>query len=540
MTTANSVIRKKHLNALKPSRFVQAINEVDSYSRKIRELLDFGVFNPRTTSDDTILSMRVLMLQSNYCFTLLDFLIQLVEGIRKQGLKFLLVNLYDLNSMKDYRHTLGYFSDDWIFVSYDSEEVQQVINASCYRKSEAEVLCQIKDVVRRHPILDCCYNDVCEVYVVAKLLSSDSIYSMMESLSDACTTMLIHVEKMLGNFTDNDVATCYKYWNNINENRWKGSCRHDFRTWKHGLFAKHKEKNIRAKYYDCLTKLYESGFLDFIIDKMDIRYQKGSFLSVDGHNYEERNGFFYPEDGLPYGSGLPDELLFAEHAVGELLFDEGTPNPNSVGIYLMVHISELGENEIKSFFEFTYFKKQLELLAKKEGILHIGLLSSMSETSAYGSYSAAQSSSVNQSSSANQPSPGNQPSSGSKSSCTGGRASKTSCWHPENQIHLNLCRKLREKGYCQVDGDHYQWTATIEEFGYLIYYSTEILKIGKHPSSDRILWDMFCPFFGIDDKKKKQAQNAITCLKRDLEAKKHNANCEKAENIKKLIMMVKA
>ena len=153
----------------------------------------------------------------------------------------------------------------------------------------------------------------------------------------------------------------------------------------------------------------------------------------------------------------------------------------------MVHISELGENEIKSFFEFIYFKKQLELLAKKEGILHIGLLSSMSETSAYGSYSAAQSSSVNQSSSANQPSPGNQPSSGSKSSCTGGRASKTSCWHPEKQIHRNLCRQLREKGYCQVDGDHYQWTATIEEFGYLIYYSTKILKIGKHPSSDRIL-----------------------------------------------------
>ena len=89
-------------------------------------------------------------------------------------------------------------------------------------------------------------------------------------------------------------------------------------------------------------------------------------------------------------------------------------------------------------------------------------------------------------------------------------------------------------------GDHYQWTATIEEFGYLIYYSTEILKIGKHPSSDRILWNMFCPFFGIDDKKKKQAQNAITSLKRDLEAKKHNANCEKAENIKKLIKTVKA
>ena len=98
---------------------------------------------------------------------------------------------------------------------------------------------------------------------------------------------------------------------------------------------------------------------------------------------------------------------------------------------------------------------------------------------------------------------------------------------------------LARKGYCHVDGDHYQWTATIEEFGYLIYYSTKILKIGKHPSSDRILWDMFCPFFGIDDKKKKQAQNAITCLKRDLEAKKHNANCEKAENIKRLIMMVK-
>ena len=187
----------------------------------------------------------------------------------------------------------------------------------------------------------------------------------------------------------------------------------------------------------------------------------------------------------------------------------------------MLKVAELGENEIRSFFEFINFKEKLEQLAEQNDILHIGFLSCMTESSEHGSSFTAQSSS------------------GSRSSGTGGRASKTSCWHPENQIHLNLCRKLREQGYCCVDGDHYQWTATIEEFGYLIYYSTKILKIGKHPSSDRILWDMFCPFFGINDKKKKQAQNAITCLKRDLEAKKHNANCEKAENIKRLIMMVK-
>ena len=61
--------------------------------------------------------------------------------------------------------------------------------------------------------------------------------------------------------------------------------------------------------------------------------------------------------------------------------------------------------------------------------------------------------------------------------------------------------------------------------GYILAFSAP--TISKRDSS------------GINDKKKKQAQNAITCLKRDLEAKKHNANCEKAENIKRLIMMVK-
>lgn len=532
MAITYEVIRKKHLKALEPSRFAQAINEADSYSRKIHELLDFSVCKPHTTSDDTILSMRVLMLQSNYCFSLLDFLIQLVEGIRNDGLKFLMKNLYDLNSMKDKRHTLGYFSNEWIYIFYDSEEVQQVINASCYRKSEAEVLLQIKDVVKRHPILNSCHDDVCDVYIVDTLLNSGSIYSLMGNLHDACTTMLNHAEMMIKNFADEDVATCYKYWSNINEKCWKDSCKHDFRTWKHGLFTKHKEKNIRSKYYDCLTKLYESGFLDFIIDKMDIRYLKGSFLSVDGHNYEERNGLFYPEDGLANDKGLSDELLFAEHAVGELLFEDGTPNPDSVGIYLMVHLAELGEKEIRSFFNFINFKKQLELLARKEGILHIGLLSSMTETPAHGSYSAAQSSSVSQSSSANQPSSG-------KSSCMGGRASKTSCWHPEKQMHLDLCRKLTEQGYCHVDGDHYQWTATNEEFGYLIYYSTSILHIGTHPSSGRIQWDMFCCFFGINENMKKQAQNAVTSLKHDLKDKNHHVNCEKAEKIKRIVKIVK-
>ena len=43
----------------------------------------------------------------------------------------------------------------------------------------------------------------------------------------------------------------------------------------------------------------------------------------------------------------------SEHAVEELLLADGTPNPDSVGRYLLLHVAEIGYMEIKSFFEFN-------------------------------------------------------------------------------------------------------------------------------------------------------------------------------------------
>lgn len=104
---------------------------------------------------------------------------------------------------------------------------------------------------------------------------------------------------------------------------WELECDYDFCAWKQGLL-KHREKNIRAKYDEHLNKLYESGFLDFIIEKMDISYQEGSSLSIYDDVYEERNGVFYPEGHHAHDKGLSVEQILAEHAVEELLLADGT------------------------------------------------------------------------------------------------------------------------------------------------------------------------------------------------------------------------
>ena len=553
MTAINNLIKEKHLEALKPSRFSQTVNEADSCAMKITDLLKNDLTKASVKGGYPILSMQLCSLQSEYCFFLLDLLNDFVVATQQNEMSFILYNLYDVNKKFGASHDAVYFSADFIHLSSE-DAAQELMKTPCYKETEEVVIREIKDIVTGNPNLHCFFDNTFGENSEQSLLKCNDMHSMLQMIKSICEKLVYEASRRLLDFKEEDVISCYNVWNSRNSNDWLCLSCNDFIAWEHGLFTKHKENNIRAKYNEYLTKLYESGFLDFIIEKMDIRYEKDtryekdnhcrmeSFLSIDDDVYVEKNGLFYPENDHDYhvyddyddhhahhvhARGQSAELLLAEHAVGELLFDDGTPNPESVGKYLMLKVAELGENEIRSFFEFINFKEKLEQLAEQNGILHIGFLSCMTESSEHGSSFTAQSYS------------GNQSFSESRSSCTGGRASKTSCWHPEKQIHRNLCRKLSEKGYCHVDGDHYQWTATIEEFGYLIYYSTKILKIGKHPSSDRILWDMFCPFFGINDKKKKQAQNAITSLKRDLEAKKHNANCEKAENIKRLIMMVK-
>ena len=498
MTTTNEVIRKKHLKALEPSRFVKALNETDSYAKKIADFCGEEYWNTSGKGDLTILSMRLVTLQSHYCFNVLDLLIEISEGIINDGFIFLLTNLHDVNKDNDKRKYFGYFSVDFLAMpSY--EEETKVMETPCYKKFEMPIVSQIKDIVRCNPILHCFYDETFRGEYDCRLLDCDTLDDLLNTLLFLCNDLVSSMARKLSDFTDDDVDSCYNYWNNINENSWELECDYFFCTWKQGLL-KHREKNIRAKYYEHLIKLYESGFLDFIIEKMDISYQEGSSLSIYDDVYEERNGLFYPEGHHAHEKGLSVEQLLAEHAVGELLLADGTPNRDSVGRYLMLHVAEIGYKEISSFFEFINFKKYLKQLAEQEGIL---------------------------------------PSSGSHASCEGRKSTPKCCWRPENEMQRDLCRKLTEQGYCHVDSDHYQWTATNEEFGYLIYYSTSILHIGTHPSSGRIQWDMFCCFFGINENMKKQAQNAVTSLKHDLKDKNHHVNCEKAEKIKRIVKIVK-
>ena len=113
MTTTNEVIRKKHLKALEPSRFARAINETDSYAKNLADFCGEEYWNVSEKGDLTILSLRLLTLQSHYCFNLLDLLIKSAEGIVKEGFIFLLTNLYDAHKDSDKMRSFGYFSVDF-------------------------------------------------------------------------------------------------------------------------------------------------------------------------------------------------------------------------------------------------------------------------------------------------------------------------------------------------------------------------------------------------------------------------------------------
>lgn len=498
MTTTNEVIRKKHLKALEPSRLAQAINEADSYAKNLADFCGEEYWNVSEKGDLTILSLRLLTLQSHYCFNLLDLLIKSAEGIVKEGFIFLLTNLYDALKDNDKIRSFGYFSVDFSNMSA-YEEQTKLIETPSYKKHEMPIVSQIKDIVRDNSILQSFCDEVLKDDYYHRLLNCNTLVDLLQTLLFFCNDLVCFVSRKFFSITGENVALCYDYWNNTNEKSWELECDYDFCAWKQGLL-KHREKNIRAKYDEHLNKLYESGFLDFIIEKMDISYQEGSSLSIYDDVYEERNGVFYPEGHHAHDKGLSVEQILAEHAVEELLLADGTPNPDSVGRYLLLHVAEIGYMEIKSFFEFINFKKYLMQLAEQEGLL---------------------------------------PSSRSHASCKVRKSTPKCCWRPENETQSKLCRKLVEKGYCRVDGDHYQWTATNEEFGCLIYYCTTILHIGTHPSSGRIQWDMFCCFFGINENMKKQAQNAVTSLKHNLKDKNHHVNCEKAEKIKRIVKIVK-
>ena len=88
MTTTNEVIRKKHLKALEPSRLAQAINEADSYAKNLADFCGEEYWNVSEKGDLSILSLRLLTLESHYCFNLLDLLIKSAEGIVNEGFIF--------------------------------------------------------------------------------------------------------------------------------------------------------------------------------------------------------------------------------------------------------------------------------------------------------------------------------------------------------------------------------------------------------------------------------------------------------------------
>ena len=147
---------------------------------------------------------------------------------------------------------------------------------------------EIKDIVTGNPNLHCFFDNTFGENSEQSLLKCNDMHSMLQMIKSICEKLVYEASRRLLDFKEEDVISCYNVWNSRNSNDWLCLNCNDFIAWEHGLFTKHKENNIPAKYNEYLTKLYESGFLDFIIEKMDIRYEKDTRYEMD-NRYEKDN-----------------------------------------------------------------------------------------------------------------------------------------------------------------------------------------------------------------------------------------------------------
>lgn len=91
-------------------------------------------------------------------------------------------------------------------------------------------------------------------------------------------------------------------------------------------------------------------------------------------------------------------------------------------------------------------------------------------------------------------------------------------------------KKTKKHTYFEVDGDHYKWTGSMALFGMLIYSITEEFNFCKEPDTDRILWEPFAAFFGIDNFK--TASNMVSQIRTFKKGNKHQFGEYNREQLK--------
>lgn len=93
-------------------------------------------------------------------------------------------------------------------------------------------------------------------------------------------------------------------------------------------------------------------------------------------------------------------------------------------------------------------------------------------------------------------------------------------------------RKLVDAQYCHVKEAGYEWDASSEEYGYMVYIVSDLLHL-RHPSTGRLQWQAFQSLFCNAKSIEKTARSRVS---ENLAPYKNPKSwCEEAKKIKRLL-----
>ncbi len=87
-------------------------------------------------------------------------------------------------------------------------------------------------------------------------------------------------------------------------------------------------------------------------------------------------------------------------------------------------------------------------------------------------------------------------------------------------------RQLVKKGYCHREDNHYVWTGTMTQFGYMVFFASQHLDFYAPAGDHRILWESFTRLFHISGKVN-GAQSAVNKLKNNELSERQRQEVEK-------------
>lgn len=478
-------------NSQTPSILAKAAYDINMYAQSIYDFWNTE-YNFHNYYYDETKNIQLCYLKLNYCIMLLNFVCQLGEGYNRTKFLYLIRYFYDVNTDIDKGELVGYIPETLEDLPISKEESQ--LN---------------KELVQKFKDLAFSRYDFCEL---SGICCKYRKYISQENDLDSITAVMTEIAQELVNkaylrlekFSDKDTIICYDYWQGVSDNHWKTKYISEYEAWLKGILKKNREKEIQSKYLEYIQSVFDSGFLNELIPTLHYTTDdKCDTFEINGSNYRLGEGQkYYPTDQNSQIKAGSWEQILAQHAIRELLDRNGEPDMDSIGRYLLTQRKSIGYYAIESFFAFLTIKSHIEEAQRIEENFWCLMRACVIAANDEG----------------DSPTTSHHP----------------AMWRPQDDAQKEVCRRLVEKKYCHAMGDHYEWDGTAEEFGFLIYHGTKKFKIGLHPSSGRIQWDMFCPFFSIGVKKKKLAQNAVTKLTHN-DIKKGSSMYEKAERIRILL-----